>query len=157
MWKYFTANNTQKYVDVLPGMVEKYNSTYHRSIKHIHNALYAKVNARKATPPKFHVGNKVRIARKKGTFEKRFTPNWTEELFIITAVKATKPPTYTIEDTRGEPVQGTFYEQELQTIVQEIYRIERVLERGKDRVFVKWKGYSSAFNSWIPLADVGQL
>ena len=78
-------------------------------------------------------------------------------MFTITTVNATKPPTYTIEDTRGESVQGTFYEQELQTSVQEIYRIERVLKRGKDRVFVKWKGYSSAFNSWIPLADVEHL
>ena len=52
MWRYFTANNTQKYIDVLPGTEEKYNNTYHRSIKltpsdahnpasyqHIHNAL----------------------------------------------------------------------------------------------------------------------
>ena len=157
-------------MDVLPGMVEKYNSTYHRSIKlkptdarkpsnyeHIHNALYAKVNARKTTSPKFHVGDMVRIVRKEGTFEKGFTPNWAVEVLTITAVKATKPPTYTIEDTRGEPIQGSFYEQELQTSVQEIYRIERVLKRGKDRVFVKWKGYSSAFNSWIPLAGVEQL
>ena len=62
-------------------MVEKYNNTYHRSIKlkhtdarqpakykHIHNGLYAKVNARKVTPPKFHVGDKVRIVRKKGIY-----------------------------------------------------------------------------------------
>ena len=54
MWKYFTANNTQKYIDVLPCMVEKYNNAYHRSIKltrsvarksanyqHVHNALVA--------------------------------------------------------------------------------------------------------------------
>ena len=33
MWKYFTANNTQKYIDVLPSIVDKYNSAYHRSIK----------------------------------------------------------------------------------------------------------------------------
>ena len=117
-------------------MVGKYKSIYHRSINlkptdaskpaycnHIHNALFAKVNARKATPPKFHVGDKVRIVRKKGTFEKGFT-------IAIATVKATKPPTYTIEDTRGEPVQVTFYEQVLQTCVQEIYRIERVLKRG---------------------------
>ena len=141
LWKYFTANNTQKYIDVLPGMVEKYNCTYHRSIKlkptdarkpanykHIHNALYAKGNARKATPPKVHVVDKVRIVRKKGTFEKGFTPNWTE-VFTITAVKATKPP-YNIEDTRGEPVQGIFYEQELHTRVQEICRSKRVKKRG---------------------------
>ena len=82
MWKYFTVNNTQKYIDVQPGMVEKYNSTYRRSTelkptdarkpanyKHVHNALYAKINARKATPPKFHVGDKVHIVRNK------FTPN----------------------------------------------------------------------------------
>ena len=74
MWKYFTANNTQKYTDVLLSMVEKCNNTYHPSInltpsdarnpanfQHVHNALNAKVNARKATSPKFHVGDKVRI------------------------------------------------------------------------------------------------
>ena len=71
MWKYFTANSTQKYIDVLPSIVEKYNNTYHRSIKltpsearnpanyqHVHNALYATVNVRKVTSPKFHVGQK---------------------------------------------------------------------------------------------------
>ena len=157
MWKYFTANNTQKYIDVLPSMVDKYNSRYHRSIKltlsdarnpesyqHVHNALYAKVNARKATSPKYHVGDKVRRTRKKGTFEKGFTPNWTEEVFTISSVKATKPPTYTIKDTLGEPVQGTFYEQELQLSVQEIFRIERVLRKKKNEVYVKWKVYSNA-------------
>ena len=90
MCKYFTANDTQKYIDVLPSMVDKYNGTYHRSIRltpsdarnpsnyqHVHNALYA--TARKVTSPKFHVGNKGRITRKEGTFEKGFTPNWTEE------------------------------------------------------------------------------
>ena len=78
-------------------------------------------------------------------------------MFTITTAKGTKPPTYTVEDTRGEPVQGTFYEQDLQTSVQKIYRIEQVLRRGNDRVFVKLKGYSSAFKWWIPLADVEQL
>ena len=164
MWKYFTANNTQKYIDVLPSMVEKYNNTYHRSIKltpsdahnpanyqHEHNALYAKVNARKATSPKFHVGDKVRITRKKGTFEKGFTPNWTEELFTIRSVEATKPATNTIKDTLGEPDQGTFYEQELQLSAQECFRIERVLKKKKNQVFVKWKGYSDA---WVPLTDL---
>ena len=119
MWKHFTANNTQKYIDVLPSMVDKYISTYHRSIKltpsdarspsnyqHVHNVIYA--NAQKATSPKFHVGDKVRITRKKGTCEKGFTPNWTEVVFTISSVKATNPPTYTIKDQLGESVQGAF-------------------------------------------------
>ena len=60
----------------------------------------------------------------------------------ISSVKATKPPTYTIKDTLGEPVQGSFYEQELQPSVQDIFRIERVLRKKKNQVYVKWKGYS---------------
>ena len=148
-------------------MVEKYNSTYHRPIKltpsdarnsenyqHVHNALYAKVNAQKATSPKFHVGDKVCITRKKCTFEKGFTSSWREEVFTNSSVKPTKPPTYTIKDTLGEPVQGTFYEQELQLSVQKIFRIERVLRKKKSQVYIKWNGYRNMFNSWMPLIDL---
>ena len=155
----------KKYIDVLPSMVEKYNSTYHRSIKlpasdarnpsnyqHVYNALYD--NVLKSVLPKFHVGDKVRITRKKGTFEKGFTLNWTEEVFTIRSVKATNPPTYTIKDQFGEPVRGSFYEQELQLSVQEIFCIERVIRKKKNQVYVKWKGYSNTFNSWMPVVDL---
>ena len=84
-----------------------------------------------------HVGDKVCITRKIGTFEKGFTPNWTEELFTISSMKATNPTTYTIKDQLGEPVRGGFYEQELQLSVQEIFRIERVLRKKKKQVYVK--------------------
>ena len=139
MWKYFTANNTMKYIDVLPEIIEKYNNTYHRSIKctptfareplsyqHVFQALYGKVQP--ITPPKYKTGDRVRIVKKKKAFEKGFTPNWTEELFTIDKVKHTKPVTYTIEVTRGEEVHGIFYEPELQKTKQEIYRIEKVLK-----------------------------
>ena len=76
-------------------------------------------------------------------------------MFTISSVKATKPPTYTIKDTLGEPVQVTFYEEELQFSVQEIFRIGRVLKKKKKEVFVKWKDYSDAFNLWVPLAENG--
>ena len=141
-------------------MVDKYNSTYHRSIKlipsdarnpsnyqHVHNALNA--NVRKATPPKFHVGDEERITRMKGTFGKGFTPSWTEEVFTIRSVEATNPPTYTINDQLGELVRGAFYEQELQLSVQEIFRIERVLRKKKNQIYVKlartgyWKEWMS--------------
>ena len=72
-------------------------------------------------------------------------------MFTIISAKATKPTTYTIKDTLGEPVQVTFYEQELQLSAQESLRIERVLKKKKNQVFAKWKGYSNAFNSWLPL------
>ena len=95
--------------------------------------------------------------RKKGTFEKGFTSNWTEEVVTITTVKATKPPTYTIEDHRGEPVQGSFYEQETANECPGNLPNRTSAQEGKDRVFVKWNAYGSAFNSWVPLDDVEQL
>ena len=74
-------------------------------------------------------------------------------------MKRTNPPTYSIKDTKGEKIQGTFYEQELQKTTQEIYRIEKVLKKrttrdGVKEVYVKWRGYSNAFNSWIPLSGL---
>ena len=32
MWKYFTTNNTLKYVNILPKLVRSYNNSRHRSI-----------------------------------------------------------------------------------------------------------------------------
>ncbi|XP_065660468.1 uncharacterized protein LOC136084386 [Hydra vulgaris] len=63
--------------------------------------------------PKFSIGDKVRITKKKGAFEKGYTPRWTEEVFTVSQVQCTDPPTYKITDYNGEKIQGTFYEQEL--------------------------------------------
>ena len=105
------------------------------------------------------MGDNVRIVKKKKTFEKGFTPFWTEALFTINKVKPTEPITYTIEDTKGEEIHGTFYETELQKTKQEIHRIEKVLKKrtnstGVKEVYVKWKGYNNDFNDWIPLTDI---
>ena len=171
MWKYFTANHTKKYLDILPTLVDKYNNTYHRSIKctpkeardstrwsSVHEALYGDTSELAKTP-KFHVDDKVRITRKKTMFEKGFTPNWTDKVYIISQVKKTKPPTYVIKDDRGEEVQGSFYEQELQKTKTSIYRIERVLKKrtkadGQKEEFVKWTGYDNSYNSWIPITNL---
>ena len=72
----------------------------------------------------------------------------------MSLVKHTNPITYSLEDLRREPVKCSFYEQELQATDQQIFRIERVLGRQGQRAYVKWKGYSNAFNSWIPLQDI---
>lgn len=170
MWKYFTANNTKVYVNILNDIIHKYNNTYHRSIrctptaardtsnyKKVYKSLYGNESS-KVTYPKFKVGDRVRIVKKKNTFEKGFTSNWTEEVFTVDSVKSTRPVTYTIVDTNGESIKGTFYEEELQKTKQKIYRIEKVIRKrkrsGKQEVYVKWKGYSNEFNSWIPITDL---
>ena len=104
--------------------------------------------------PKFSVGDKVRISKKKKTFEKGYTTRWTEEIFTIVEVKRTSPVTYKIADLNGEEIQGTFYEPELQKTSQELFRIEKVIKRGKKKSLAKWKGYSDDFNSWVDNKDI---
>ena len=72
----------------------------------------------------------------------------------MTLVKHTNSNTYSLEDLRGEPFKDSFYEHELKATNQQIFRIERVLRRQGQRAYVKWRGYSNAFNSWVPLQDV---
>ena len=54
-----------------------------------------------------------------------------------------------ISELIGELITGSFYEKELQKTNQEKFRIEKVLKRKGDKLYVKWKGYDSRFNSWI--------
>ena len=64
--------------------------------------------------PKFKVGDHVRISKFKNNFAKGYTPNWSEEVFVIKEVKNTIPWTYVINDLNGDEIIGTFYEKELQ-------------------------------------------
>ena len=167
MWKYFTDNNTNHYVDILPDLVGDYNNTWHSSIKMTPVEASKKKNEltvwRNLYPnrlniininPKFSIGDKVRISKKKKTFEKGYTTRWTEEIFTITKINRTSPVTYKIADLNGEEIQGTFYEPELQKTSQQLFRIEKVIEKGKNKSLVKWKGYSDDFNSWVDNKDI---
>ena len=57
--------------------------------------------------------------------------------------------TYVTSDLNGEEITGSFYEKELQKTSQEKFRIEKVLKRKGDKLYVKWKGYNNRFNSSI--------
>ena len=80
--------------------------------------------------------------------------NWSEEIFIIKKIKNTVPWTYAINDLNGEEIIGTFYENELQNTDQKEFRIEKVLKKKGDKLYVKWKGYDSSFNTWIDKTDI---
>ena len=95
MWKYFTANSTRVYIDVLDKLVQQYNSTKQASIKmtpveaskkknenSVWRNLYGSMTQTRAQPT-FSVGDRVRITKKKKTFEKGYTSRWTEELFTV--------------------------------------------------------------------------
>ena len=89
----------------------------------------------------------------KNIFAKGYAPNWSEEIFIVSKIKNTVPWTYVISDMNDEEIIGTFYEKELQKTNQEEVRIEKAIKRKGNKLYVKWKGYDSSFNSWIDKKD----
>ena len=170
IWKYFTDNNTYTYIDVLPDLVEDYNNTVHSSIKitpveaskkknelTVWRNLYPDRYKINDITPKFSAGDEVRISKKKKTFEKGYTTRWTEEIFTITKIQNTNPITYKLADLQGKEIEGTFYEAELQKTEQQVFRIEKVIEKRKNKSLVKWKGYSDKFNSWVDNKDLIDL
>ena len=123
MWKYFSAYNTRKYVNVLDGVLELYNSRKHRSVRmtpseaslsknegQVYHNLYGAIHV-SFPEAKYDVGDKVRISKQKGKFEKGYTPRWTEEIFEIDKVQYTNPETYKIKDLNGEEIDGSFYKE----------------------------------------------
>ena len=98
---------------------------------------------------KFKIDYTVRKLKYKNFFAKGYTPNWFEEVFIMKKVKNTVPWTYVINNVNEEEIVGTFYDHELQKINQNEFRIEKVIKRKSDKLYVNWKGYDNSFNSWI--------
>ena len=99
--------------------------------------------------PKFRSGDIVRISKHKNIFAKGYVPNWTQEFVVIKKFKSTLPWTSVISDRKGVEIAGMFYENELQKSNQKEFRVEKVIKKKGDKLYVKWKGYNSSFNSWI--------
>ena len=99
--------------------------------------------------PKFKIVSNVRISKYMNAFAKGYTPNWSEEVFVIKKVKNTVPLTYVTNDLKGEEIDEALYENELQKTNQKDFRIEKIIKKKDDKLYVKWKGYYNSFNSWI--------
>lgn len=114
--------NSTRYIDNLNEIVEQYNHKIHSSVKETPYDIYYEGKEpmveyvfSHGLKPKFRVGDFVRISVVKGKFEKGYTPNWSSEVFKIIAVdKSDNPIIYQLEDLKGEPIKGKFYNEELQ-------------------------------------------
>lgn len=96
MYRYFTANNTYQYVDVLDDLVNAYNHAKHRSIVMAPSDVKSKYELQiwqrmypkqKQLPKKqLKLDVTVRLSKRKQTFGKRYMPKWTEELFKLSSI-----------------------------------------------------------------------
>lgn len=171
LFRRFTATENYNYTQgLLKDVVHAYNHTYHRSIKmrpvdvtedrvlEVYNNLYHGVSLR-STKTKYHVGDHVRISREKKTFEKGYTWNWSEEIFKVIQVIPHTMPVYRLEDLDHDPIEGTFYENELQKVAKpEGFKIAYIVKskgKGDSRQhWVHWRGYPKKSRSWIFDSDV---
>ena len=139
--------------------MREYNHTYHRTItmKPVDVKDNTYIDFKKEVndkDPKLKVGNHVRISKYKNIFAKGYTPNWSEEVFVVSKIKNTVSWTHVINNINGEEITGTFYEKELQKTNEQEFRIEKTIKRKDDKLYVKWKGYNISFNSWIDKKDL---
>ena len=173
LFRYFTHTNSYKYIDVLLDIKTSYNQSVHSSLgvrpidvthdnqealwQQLYNPgepNFTKINF------KFSIKDRVRISKYSTTFSKSYLPLWSQEVFTIAKRHNTNPPVYSLEDDSGSIIQGTFYEQELQkvNVSENVYKIDSIVGKrkvnGKVQYLVRWKGYSSEFDSYVDQRDV---
>lgn len=161
----FHLYGSHKWIDLLPRVIDTYHRTTHSSIKmkpldvvkeNENMVLKSSFSHVKLLDvQKFQVGDVVRISRTKTLFEKGYNARWTTELFKVAKVKFTNPTTYLLVDMEDNPISGAFYSEELQKTLQpDIYLVEKVIRKKGRKIFVKWLGLDSKFNSWLDLNDI---
>ena len=160
MYKKFTENNNTIFYNILDELVKNDNNKYHSTIKMTPIEESKKINEKKIKSiynfeitkrsGKFKIGDRVRISLEKNIFKKGYETNWTQEIFVIYDIKYSNVPYYYLKDLNNEKLQGTFYQEELQKTKQDdLYTIEKILKTKNNKIYVKWRGYDSSFNSWI--------
>ena len=168
MWRMFTTTSSCHYLDKLDSLVNgNYNQSVHRSTK-MNPADVNRFNAQdvwktlfeknlKPIKYKFNLGDQVKISKHKRIFKKGYLPSWTEETFTIAQRLPRDYSVYHLEEADGDFIQGNFYEQELQKVIEtldHLFHVKKVLKfRGKGankEALVHWKGFPSKYYSWLP-------
>ena len=171
IYKHITSNMSYRFIDVLPQLVNTYNSRHHRSIglspndgelpenhehiKLMHEKYYSKIKPTKKH--RFQVGDLVRIAKLESKFGRGYDKKAPEEIFRVNKV-ITKFPRVLYQITSldsKETIIGSFYQEQLTKVVEpDSFIVEKVLkeDKKKGRLLVKWLGYMEP--SWISKKDV---
>ena len=176
IFKYFLSKMTNRYIDILPNIVESYNKTTHASIgippedvtSDNESTIWVKQYLKSEPIPKskykFNVGDLVRIPFYRNIFSKDSDEKWTGELFRIAKryFRGSKP-IYRIQDYSGEDIKGTLYEPELQLVPRkkDYFAIEKVLKTRKKNknkeVLVRWLYWPPKYDSWIRASSLKSI
>ena len=175
IFKYLTSQNTLRYVNVLEKITHAYNNRHHsaigmcpaqvnpKNILQVWKNLYKNgKQAKELKPSKFKEGEFVRVSKLSHVFSKGYLPNYSDEIFKIKRVlQQNSLNVYKLEDLMHEEILGIFYEEELQSVINDdntVHRVEKILKsrkiKGRNEVLVQWMGCPKKFNSWIPFTNI---
>ena len=185
IFRYMVERNSPRYIDILPKVVDSYNKTFHTGIrmepinvtkrneKELWWQMYwpkekyvaeikKKKKKSKGVAFQFKIGDKVRTTYVRNAFQREYSSRWTAEIFkIVRRYMRQGQPIYKLVDWYDDPVEGTFYQKELQKVDNtddDMFKIEKVLKyRGRGRTreaYVKWLGWPKKFNSWILASEL---
>lgn len=172
MWREFNVRGSYDYLSFLETLLNDYNNKIHRStglppnevnesnrydvMKKIYNLPPQKKRKNSTFYKKkalFKLNTLVRVSKNRSVFEKGYLPSYSTELFKISKVKQTNPPTYVLKDLDGNEIDGSFYSYELQvTKHPNEYLVEKIISRKGDKVRVKWLGFENP--TWINSSDL---
>ena len=153
IYKYVISISKNGYIDKLGDIVSKYNNTCQKAIKmkpvNENPSMFIDFNKENIKEcPKFKVGDHVRMSKYKNNFAIGYVPNLSDEPFVIKKVRNTVLWRYIISDLNKEVILGTLYKKQLQQKNQKEFRIEKVIKRKSDKLYVRWTGYDGkSFNS----------
>ncbi|KAJ8316756.1 hypothetical protein KUTeg_005702 [Tegillarca granosa] len=179
MYRYFTKSRTYRYIDILQDIVSTYNSTPHKSLNNIISKDVTKLieadlwaymylnpanfkNRKKSTPFQFKLGDLVRVSYTNYTFKRSYNEQWSTEIFkIFERYRQQGINMYKVKDFLGTELSGNFYSSELQLVKKDkerLWDIEKVLKKkkvkGQMMYLVKFLGWNSKYNQWIPAKEV---
>ncbi|KAH7723022.1 hypothetical protein AAVH_09495 [Aphelenchoides avenae] len=165
IYRYLSHNQTKKWVDVLPSIVDALNQTKCRvtgmrpvdMTEHnwhpVWQRLYAKSNEPEKEDVRYVPGTTVRIDVAKGPFAKGYLPNFSQEVFKINRVRPGNPTTYALKDQKGEDILGKFYAPNFSKAQLAVKRIANVWEtrkrRGVTEYYVSWVDENPQDKQWI--------
>lgn len=127
LFKYFTQEKTTRWIEILPKLVQSYNNTPHSShgfkpsdikqkdVDQVFHQLYAKLAQVSVPSPKYMIGDRVRIAKSRLTFQKGYEQSFSDDIFKVASYVPGSHPvvSYKLETLSGEPISSSFVEQEL--------------------------------------------
>lgn len=169
MYKMFSQRGSYVWHDILSDLIKQYNSTYHRTIgmkpisvnKRNEKLILDRIKSNtkplidKKPPKTFVPGDSVRISKYKNIFTKGYLPNWTNETFTVHRVQPTVPQTYLLRDGHGKILHGGFYGHELlKSKTGNVYLVEKILRKRKNKLLVRWLGFDKTQDSWISSNDL---